>query len=197
MILNKIVIPAILVATVLITGFFAFMPIDEAITVHTTLQSQIGETFRVSTGSQTLGAVGGTSTFVLNCTNACIVESIHGWTTGDTDDGDVVFVVNIKGTIDVLEKDITSPSDNALGDISVGAAPSNIVDLLKMIQSQHNVTGSDQATVESISVVAGGTVEVRMINSVDVSTVDASFVIVFTGKNLGTTLPTASFTAES
>lgn len=193
--MNKFILPSILAVTVLIAGIFALMPIDEATTVHTTLQSQIGETFRVSTGTQTLGALGGTSTFKLSCTDACIVQSIHGWTTGTTDDADIVFVVNIKGTVDILEKDLASPTDNALGDLSVGAATSNIVDLLKMIQSQHNVTGADQATVESISVAAGGTVEVRMINSVD-SGPDASFVVVFTGKNLGTTTPTASFTAE-
>ena len=35
--MNKIVIPAILIVTVFIAGIFAFMPIDKATTVHTTL----------------------------------------------------------------------------------------------------------------------------------------------------------------
>ena len=191
--MNKIVIPAILVATILITGFFAFMPIDKAITVHTTIQAAIGEGFRVSSGVQELGTIGGDSTFTLTCTDICIVESIHGWTGGNTDDGDVVFVRNINGVVDVLEADISPPSNGALGDIAVGTAqPSNIVDLLKMIQSAHNVTGSDQSTVESISVAAGGTVVVTVQNSID-SNNDAQFVVVFTGKNLGTTTPTVLF----
>ena len=36
--MNKLTIPTILIATVLITGIFAFMPIEKATTVHTTIQ---------------------------------------------------------------------------------------------------------------------------------------------------------------
>ena len=191
--MNKIVIPAILVATILITGFFAFMPIDEAITVHTTIQASIGEGFRVSSGVQLLGTVGGDSTFTLSCSSDCIVESIHGWTGSATEDGDVVFVRNIKGVVNVLEADISPPSNGALGDIAVGIAqPSNITDLLKMIQSAHNVTGTDQSTVETISIPGGGTIIVTVQNSIDVDN-DATFVVVFTGKNLGLTTPTFVF----
>ena len=190
--MNKIVIPAILVATILITGFFAFMPINDATTVHTTIQAAIGEGFRVSSGAKSLGGVGGTSTFTLSCTNDCIVETIHAWTGGGTGDEDVVFVVNISGPVPILESDLASPSDNALGDLSVGDGPSNIVDLLKMIQSQHNATGADQATVETISIPGGTTVVVSVINSVDTDG-SATLVVVFTGKNLGTTAPTVEF----
>ena len=191
--MNKIVIPAILVATILITGFFAFMPIDEAITVHTTLQTQIGESFRISSGSQSLGTQGGDNTYTLSCSNDCIVESIHGWTTGTTDDEDIVCVRNISGVVNVLRVDLTcTTTDNALGDLSVGDATSNIVDLLKMIQSLAP-TGADQSTVESISVPGGSTVVVTISNSVDAATADASFVVIFTGRNLGTTLPTFAF----
>jgi len=35
---NKLTIPTILVATVMIAGIFAFMPVDEAKAVHTTIQ---------------------------------------------------------------------------------------------------------------------------------------------------------------
>jgi len=37
--LNKFTIPAILVVTVLVAGIFAFMPVEKASTVHTTIQS--------------------------------------------------------------------------------------------------------------------------------------------------------------
>ena len=36
--MNKFAIPAILVATVMVAGAFAFMPVEEASTVHTTVQ---------------------------------------------------------------------------------------------------------------------------------------------------------------
>jgi len=41
---NKVVIPAILAVTISIAGIFAFMPIDMASTVHTTLQSSTAAT---------------------------------------------------------------------------------------------------------------------------------------------------------
>ena len=188
--MNKIVIPVILVVTISIAGIFAFMPIDNAATVHTSLQSSIGETFRVSSGGQDLGAAGTESTFTLSCTNACIVETIAGWTTSG-DEADILFVVNISGPVDILETDLTAPSNAALGDLSDGDAPSTIVDLLKIIQSQAP-TPVDQATVETISVAAGGTVVVGVNNSLDGDS-NVSFVVVFTGKNLGLTTPTVAF----
>jgi len=42
--LNKFTIPVILVATVLVAGIFAFMPVEKASTVHTTLQSSTAAT---------------------------------------------------------------------------------------------------------------------------------------------------------
>ncbi len=36
--MNKLVIPTILLATVMVAGMFAFMPVDQASTVHTTIQ---------------------------------------------------------------------------------------------------------------------------------------------------------------
>ena len=36
--MNKLAIPAILVATVMVAGIFAFMPVEQASTVHTTIQ---------------------------------------------------------------------------------------------------------------------------------------------------------------
>jgi len=39
--MNKVVIPAILAVTISIAGIFAFMPIEKAITVHTTIVSDL------------------------------------------------------------------------------------------------------------------------------------------------------------
>ena len=47
--MKKIVIPVILTVTILIAGIFAFMPIDEAATVHTTLQSSTAATDQTTT----------------------------------------------------------------------------------------------------------------------------------------------------
>jgi len=187
----KIVIPTILALTVLIAGFFAFSPIQEASTVHTTLQTAIGETFRVAETNGALAGAGTESDFTLSCTDACIVESISGWTTAG-DAADIVFIVNIRGPVDILETDLGAPAnDQDLGDLADGDAPSTIVDLLKIIQSRAP-TPVDQATVESISVPAGGTVVVGVNNSTDTNG-NTTFTVVFTGRNLGTTTPTSAF----
>jgi len=47
--MNKIVIPVILTVTILIAGIFAFMPIDKASTVHSTLQSSSAATTQTTT----------------------------------------------------------------------------------------------------------------------------------------------------
>ena len=151
---------------------------------------QLGESFRISSGGQDLGTQGGTNTYTLTCSSACIVESIHGWTTSG-DDGDIVCIININGVVDVLKTNLACPAtDNALGDLSLGVAPSGIVDLLKMVQSLAP-TAADESTVSSISVPADGTVVVSISNSLGND--NESFVVVFTGKNLGTTLPTFAF----
>jgi len=41
--MNKLIIPAILVATVMVAGIFAFMPVEQATTVHTTILAQQSE----------------------------------------------------------------------------------------------------------------------------------------------------------
>ena len=39
--MKKIVIPAILAATILVAGMFAFMPVQKASTVHTTINAEV------------------------------------------------------------------------------------------------------------------------------------------------------------
>ena len=40
--MNKLIIPTILIATVLVAGIFAFMPVEQASTVHETIIADIG-----------------------------------------------------------------------------------------------------------------------------------------------------------
>jgi len=54
--MNKIIIPSILVATVLIAGAFALMPVEKASTVHTTIATNVDQAdrymvFQVMTGT--------------------------------------------------------------------------------------------------------------------------------------------------
>lgn len=72
--MNKVIFPTMLIATALIAGAFAFMPIEEATAVHTTIQnSQLREAGTVvigqfdndlSVGTQTITS---TADFVVSC----------------------------------------------------------------------------------------------------------------------------------
>jgi len=52
--MNKLTIPAILAATVLVAGMFAFMPVEQASTVHTIIQASTTQ-ISVQTSQKTAG----------------------------------------------------------------------------------------------------------------------------------------------
>ena len=189
--MNKLAIPAILTATIMVAGMFAFMPVQQANTVHTGIVTDAGKSFRVSQAGA-LGVAGGVSTYTLTCTEACIVDNISAWATAG-DDTDITFIVNANSMVDVLKVALTAPADNAIGDLNVGADISNEVNVLTTIQSRAPAA-VDQLTPTIISVGAGGTVVVTVNNSTD-GDGDAAVTVVFSGKNLGTTTPTSAFVA--
>lgn len=189
--MNRLLIPTILTATVLIAGLFAFMPIDKASTVHTTIITNAGQSFRVSQGGD-LGAAGGVSTYTLTCVEACIVDSITATATAG-DDADIAFIVNINDVNDILKVALTAPLDNALGDLAVGGGVSNEVNVIKVVQDRAAAAAVDQFTANTLSVAAGGTVVVSVNNSTDAGAPTVQVTVVFTGRELGTTTPTAAF----
>jgi len=74
--LNKVVIPAILTVVVLIAGVFAFMPIDEAATVHTTITSDLAaKVFEL--GAISAGSLGAGEVFTIDCTAAYRVVGLN------------------------------------------------------------------------------------------------------------------------
>jgi len=61
--MNKLTIPAILAATVLVAGIFAFMPVEQASTVHTTLATSADNTaLSTDVGDASAGTIGGSLT---------------------------------------------------------------------------------------------------------------------------------------
>ena len=120
--MNKFTIPAILVITVLVAGIFAFVPIDEASTVHTTLQSSSSATTQTTTLQANIDKQDRllffhlmTGTKDLNASsNANILPfKDNAWTGNVT-----VIVADGFGTCSVNE--ITSAGGSADGGITVG-----------------------------------------------------------------------------
>lgn len=71
-VMKKVAIPAILAATVLVAGMFAFMPVEKASTTHTFT----GQTINVQTLQKTLPAAGTDVPFTVTCPQDCLITSI-------------------------------------------------------------------------------------------------------------------------
>jgi hypothetical protein len=90
--MKKIVIPTILAATVLVAGFVAIMPVQQAQTVHTFLASQIAASTTVVTLSKNLPDSGADVTWTINCGDGAIIHSLYADNSGFAGtDGDHSF----------------------------------------------------------------------------------------------------------
>jgi len=88
---DKILIPTILVATVLVAGFFAFSPVDQAGTIHTTI---LGGTMAVECETTTNTDISDTTEVDITADDEFVLESVFvEFTAGDgTDDIDFPVV---------------------------------------------------------------------------------------------------------
>ena len=96
--MNKLTIPAILVATVMVAGIFAFMPVEQASTVHKSAAGQGLQSVTVATAADVDGE---SDIAVLTCDAPFQVLSITvdgdgDFTTTTTDELDLAF--DIDGT---------------------------------------------------------------------------------------------------
>ena len=87
--MNKLTIPAILTATIMVAGMFAFMPVEQASTVHLSAAGASTQ-LKTVTAAAVLGAVidGGTVT-TLTCPGGCVVKDITVTIVNDTGDEEV------------------------------------------------------------------------------------------------------------
>ena len=84
----KIAIPVLLVSIVMIAGIFAFMPVDKATTVHTTIQgtqlNNVESTFQTdlkANATAGCGSSGGSFLVHYTFTNASLLSSVEGYIT--------------------------------------------------------------------------------------------------------------------
>ena len=90
--MTKIIIPSLMVATILVAGIFAFMPIEQASTVHNTITSAlVGKVVEGGPDASTTSA----ETFTLTCTADYTLMGLTfdmgAGTYGGTDDFDVTI----------------------------------------------------------------------------------------------------------
>ena len=154
--MNKLTIPAILVATVMIAGAFAFMPVQQASTVHTTIG--LLQTFTATATNMAQDDV-----VAFDCNDEVIVYSIQIDST-DVSDADIVDLQIDDGvTTSVLDDDVNGASGGltdtlSLAEISTADFP---IALASGDELQLDLSTNDGGTTEDITITAiiqtGGT----------------------------------------
>ena len=116
--MNKFTIPSILTGIILIAGIFAFMPIYEATTVHTTIQNTTIRGTGTFSGADWEAAGTAADELTLECTAAALIHEISLDPTGLGDAAD-----NIDLLIDVDGTGTAAFPTQTLADIYDGNAP--------------------------------------------------------------------------
>ena len=118
--LNKIVIPAILGITILVAGIFAFIPIDKATTVHTTIQATITDNRNVAVHVNLDGIPGGATILpVLDVTTPGEASEVHIAVTAAVAVADGACTV-LPVNMEILVGSVGDALDNVAG--SLGSA---------------------------------------------------------------------------
>jgi len=131
--MNKLTIPAILVATVMVAGIFAFMPIEQASTVHTTIS-------RIATLTEDKTVDG--ADFTITCpaaSNGCRILDVYlVEREAGANDADInTITLTVDGADDIVlavDGDNTVVNDGAaeVNNISGVTMPSNSVIVIDM-----------------------------------------------------------------
>jgi len=113
--MNRLTIPAILAATVLVAGIFAFMPIEQASTVHTTIQASTSQLLSLTASPTPQTGTGDVATWTIN--QPFEVVSIFATGSGDANLDALALDVttNLVATADYVEVFNPSQAETAAG----------------------------------------------------------------------------------
>lgn len=214
--MTNLTIPAILVAIVMVAGAFALMPVEEASTVHTTLQAAQGSLFSV-TVTDTLGAGAAIRDFTLDCTTDCIITGILAQNTASGATADVCHIANLE--IDDIEVivDIAVPANDLTGiDLPDGTVTNLDEQLAQLFTGSTVHTAIDittsltaSAPIDVISAIGAETFQSGIVPNpagvkdvvveINCSTNGASntIAVTFSGFMVGTTEPTGDVVADA
>jgi len=113
--MNKFTIPTILAVTVLVAGIFAFMPIEQASTVHTTIQASTAQLLSLTASPTPQTAATDVATWTIN--QPFEVVSIFATGSGDANLDALTLDVttNLVATADYVEVFNPSQAETAAG----------------------------------------------------------------------------------
>jgi len=153
---NKLVIPAILAATVMVAGMFAFMPVNEASTVHTsgsvTLAAGQGGSVKTATIEDTdwdtQAQTGSDAAKRLTCTAQATISEIAF----DIDGGTVAAGTNIDLVVDI-DGSTASHDEITFSDIFSTNVPADELAVLASLGLNQGVSLDDDGFLELVLVV--------------------------------------------
>ena len=112
--MNNKAIPTLLIATIMIAGAFAFMPVQEASTVHTTTSGATDQ-LKVITATATGAVIEGGATTNFTCATGCIIHGISISTVTDTSDEEANIAIDAilidGGAVETEIFDMTAGAD--------------------------------------------------------------------------------------
>ena len=141
--MNRLVIPSILAATVLVAGMFAFMPVDKASTVHTTIQAATTDLTSVTKidDDAPLNNIETGDAVSVTCTQPFIVRTVQ------IDISNTVAAGDITGTFASDADGATADfaSVNILTGVNVGLTSENVLDAALPASGTVTVTFTEAA----------------------------------------------------
>ena len=146
--MNKVMIPALLVFTVMIAGAFAFIPVQEASTVHTTIQNTTVRESNTFTTTDWNIANTTLDELILTCTSAAIIHEIN-FEAGTNVNGagdNIDMIIDPDGAGNAVFATTTQ------ADIFAANAPADEAALL-----------SNRGLSQGISLITGGTVTLDLV----------------------------------
>ena len=162
--MNKLTIPAILVATVMVAGIFAFIPVEQASTVHSTTLGTIQSVTVTDTDLET------GDTLSVTCTDTAILLSIAVDVEGSHAAGDALDInVDFDGAATTYDE-IT----DLVADIYTGAA----IDEINLLEEMADTLAGP------IVIGPNGIIELEATESADGG--DEAMTVTFVLRSLGT-----------
>jgi len=151
--LNKLAIPAILVATVMVAGIFAFIPVQQASTVHTT------NTINLAANSVSAAALAADAVVEIQTRLGGL--SILTLTDADVTEGTDVYTIDCDADYSV-EINIFNPDDGTTADESFtiavgGTAVSDAIDPTTSGTAYLLETFAHALAAEDVTITVGGT----------------------------------------
>lgn len=123
--MNKLTIPAILVATVMVAGAFAFMPVEQATTVHTTITAATAKVVLVTSGDCIPTDATGTNCDLLDVTipvgtNGMLLSTLVTYVVGADTTADAVnfALLEINGATTTVDPSSALTSSDAVEAVS-------------------------------------------------------------------------------